>query len=189
MPLRLNHNLHHHQLFTDEALVQLIETVDRADYQVNTMDVTKHDLKSRREGEIRDVSGRDVLAAVKNGHIWILLLHPQDRDPRYAELLQRIFSEFERAVPGFKPYKLNMAILISSPNVQVYYHCDIPGQMLWQIQGSKRIYIYPNDDPFLDQSCLERITLGESNEFELPYQQSFDQQSVVYNLKPGQKLH
>jgi hypothetical protein len=189
VPLRLNHNLHRHPLFAEEALIQLIETVDRADYQVNTMDVTTHDIASRREGEIRDLPGREVLEAVKNGHIWILLLHPQRRDPRYRELLERIFAEFAGTVPGFEPYKLNMAILISSPNVQVYYHCDIPGQMLWQIQGTKRIYIYPNREPFIDQVCLERITLGESTVFGLPYQQSFDQHAVVYDLQPGQMLH
>ena len=34
-------------------LALLIESVERADYLVNTMDVTKHDFSTRREGEIR----------------------------------------------------------------------------------------------------------------------------------------
>ena len=189
VPLRLNHNLHRHPLFAEEALSQLIETVDRADYQVNTMDVTTHDIASRRQGEIRGLPGREVLEAVKNGHIWILLLHPQKRDPRYRDLLERIYAEFAHTIPGFEPFKLNMGILISSPNVQVYYHCDVPGQMLWQIQGSKRIYIYPNHEPFIDQVALERITLEEATEFGLPYQPSFDQHAAVYDLQPGQMLH
>ena len=29
---------------------------------------------------------------MKNGHIWILLLHPQKRDPRYRDLLERIYA-------------------------------------------------------------------------------------------------
>jgi hypothetical protein len=189
VPIQLHHNLHSHPLFADEALIHLIETVDRGDYQVNTMDVTTHDLATRREGEIGDLSGRQVLDAVKNGHIWVLLLHPQRFDKRYQELLHEIFGEFARKIPGFKPYLLNSAILISSPKVQVYYHCDIPGQMLWQLRGTKRIYIYPNKPPFLRQESVEKITLGESNEFGLPYHQSFDKEAVVYDLQPGQMLH
>jgi len=188
-PIQLQHRLHTHALFADEALIHLIETVDRADYQVDTMDPITQDLASRREGEIGGLSGQQVLDAVKNGHIWLLLLHPQRLDNRYRDLLHEIFGEFARKVPGFKPYLLNMAILISSPKVQVYYHCDIPGQMLWQIRGTKRIYIYPNRPPFLQQESVEKITLGESNEFGLPYQKSFDQDAVVYDLQPGQMLH
>ncbi len=189
VPLRLNHNLHRHPLFADDALVRLIENVERADYQVNTMDVTTHDLSSRREGEIRDLSGQAVLEAVKNGHIWILLLHPQRGNPLYLDLLHQIFAEISGKVPSFKPYLLNMAILISSPEVQVYYHCDIPGQMLWQIRGHKKVYIYPNQEPFLNPASLERITLGEATEFGLPYDKSFDEHAVVYDLQPGQMLH
>jgi len=123
------------------------------------MDVTAHDSASRREGQLGDISGRQVLDAVQRGHIWILLMHPQRIDQRYDSLLQEIYSEFASNVPSFRPYLLNMAILVSSPKVQVYYHCDIPGQMLWQIRGTKRIYIYPNEEPgsgVLGEDCLGR---------------------------------
>lgn len=189
VPLQLNHRLDRHPLFSQEALIQLLENVDRGDYQLNTMDVTKHDSASRREGEIGDLSGGQVLEAVKSGRIWILLMHPQKLDARYRHLLHQIYGEFSRKIPRFKPYLLNMAILISSPNVQVYYHCDIPGQMLWQIGGTKRIYIYPNQEPFLDRAYLERVALGEAHECGLPYDQSFDRHAVVYDLQPGQMLH
>jgi hypothetical protein len=189
VPLQFDHKLQRHPLFSDEALARLIENAKREDYLVNTMDVTTHDLSSRQEGEIRDLSGQAVLQAVENGHIWILLLHQQRSNALYRDLLHRIYDEFSDRVPGFKPYLLNMAILISSPNVQVYYHCDIPGQMLWQIRGIKRVYVYPNRAPFLDQACLEKIALDESTEFSLPYQRSFDDHAVIYDLQPGQMLH
>jgi len=188
-PIQLQHRLDSHPLFADEALIRLIETMDRGDYQVNTMDVTTHDHASRREGEIGALSGRQVLDAVKSGRIWILLMRPQRFDHRYNLLLHEIYGEFARQVSGFRPYLLNMAILISSPKVQVYYHCDVPGQMLWQIRGTKRIYIYPNKEPFLDQAYLEKVALGESHECGLPYDPIFDRESVCYDLQPGQMLH
>ena len=101
VPLQLNHNLHQHPLFADDALVRLIENVDRADYLVNTMDVTTHDRASRREGEIRDISGQAVLEAVKNGHIWILLLASAAVGSALSDLLHRIFAKSQaRCLPS-----------------------------------------------------------------------------------------
>src|SRR5690349_19170000 len=106
VPIQLQHCLDSHPLFAEEALIRLLETMDRGDYQVNTMDVTTHDHASRREGEIGALSGRQVLDAVKSGRIWILLMRPQRFDHRYNLLLQEIYGEFARQVPGFRPYLL-----------------------------------------------------------------------------------
>lgn len=189
VPLQFNHNLHHHPLFSEQSLAKLLGTLRREDYYVNTMDVTAHNLRSRREGQIEGLSGEEVLKAVKAGQIWILLLHPDRADRAYHELLNKIYAEIGHAVPNFKASFLKMTILISSPNVQVYYHCDIPGQTLWQVQGHKRVYVYPNRPPYLDQPALEKIALGEAHEISLPYDPRFDEHAVVYDLLPGQMLH
>ncbi len=189
LPLQYRHNLHQHPLFSQAALARLIENLDREDYYVNTMDVTAHNVTSRREGEIRGLSGQEVFEAVQNGHIWILLLQPHKSEPGYSEILRQIYEEISGKLPGFKPKYQNMTILISSPKVQVYYHCDIPGQTLWQVRGNKSVYVYPNREPFLNQACLERIALGEAHEISLPYEASFDAHAVVYDLQPGRMLH
>jgi hypothetical protein len=189
VPLQFNHRLHAHPLFAEQALAQLLDNVRREDYYVNTMDVTAHNLRSRREGEIRQLSGREVLQAVRSGHIWILLLQPHKAQPAYQGLLHEIYAEMGRMMPAFKPNFQKMTILISSPNVQVYYHCDIPGQTLWQVRGQKRVYVYPSKQPFLDQAALEKIALGEAHEISLPYDESFDAHAVVFDLQPGQMLH
>ena len=62
-------------------------------------------------------------------------------------------------VPGFSPFRTKMTVLISSPDIQVYYHCDVPGQTLWQVRGNKTVSVYPNRAPFLEQAALERIVL------------------------------
>jgi len=189
LPLRLNHNLHRNSLFQEDALVQLIEKLTRDDYMVNTMDITAHNSASLREGEIRGLSGKAVLEAVKKGHIWLLLLHAQRLDSRYHDLLRELYGEFSRTLPFFRPYLLDSSILISSPNVLVYYHLDIPGQMLLQISGAKRVYIYPNREPFVNRAYLEKTLLGEEHECGLPYDPRFDEHAAVYDLQPGQLLH
>jgi hypothetical protein len=116
-------------------------------------------------------------------------LKPHKAEPAYADLLRDIYTEMEGAVPSLSTDFRKMTVLISSPNVQVYYHCDIPGQTLWQVRGQKRVYVYPSKEPFLNQAALEKIALGEAHEISLPYDPAFDDAAVVYDLKPGQMLH
>jgi hypothetical protein len=189
IPLMLEHDLHRHELFSDAALERLLESVERPNYYVNTMDVTAQNLRSRREGEIRDLSGAQVLEAVRNGQIWILLLKPDDAEPGYRKIVRDIYDEIAAKQPGFRSAFEKITILISSPRIQVYYHCDVPGQSLWQVRGRKTVYVYPNREPFLEQPALEKIVLGEAHEISLSYDAGFDQHATVFELQPGQMLH
>lgn len=185
----LEHRLHESDLFSDAGLARLIEMAPPNTYHVNTMDVSTHDPRTRREGMIDGLSGPETLNAIRDGHIWILLQNPSTLDARYGDLLGQIYDEFEGHVPGFQSFKQKMSILISSPKVQVYYHCDIPGQTLWQVRGRKRVYVYPNRPPFLPVENLERIVMGEAHEISLPYEPWFDEHAQIIDLEPGQMLH
>ena len=187
--VNLGHPFAQSPLFSDAALGTQIERAPRGAYHVNTMDVTTHDPRTRREGVIEGLSGAETLDAIRRGHIWILLQNPDSYDARYGEMLRSIYAELEARVPAFRSYKQKMSILISSPRVQVYYHADVPGQTLWQVRGSKRVYVYPNTAPFLPQPALERIVLGEAHEISLDYQPWFDEHAQVIDLEPGRMLH
>lgn len=187
--LCIRHRLHQSELFSDEMLAKLIENTERSDYHVETMEPTGNGGYRRREGETGGVSGHEALQAVKNGSIWYLLMSPEKVDPRYGELVRQIYDEIADHVPGFRPFSRKMSILVSSPNVQVGYHCDVPGQTLWQVRGSKKVYVYPVKPPFLHQAHLEKIILKEANEVSLPFDPSFDHEAKVYDLKAGEMLH
>jgi hypothetical protein len=189
VPLQIAHHLHKSDLFSDEALAKLIENSARENYYVNTMDINAHNVRTRREGETGDISGEDALRAVANGHIWYLLMHPERVDPRYGEALEAIYDEIASHVPGFRVSMKKMSILVSSPKVQVYYHCDVPGQSLWQIRGGKKVYVYPNREPYIDRPSLEKIVMNEAHEISMPYQPEFDEGAIVYDLQPGYMLH
>jgi hypothetical protein len=188
-PLRLPHGYHDHPLFSDAALARLLGNLAREDYYVNTMDITTHDPRTRREGVITGLSGEQVLEAVRGGRIWILLLQPHALDRRYQDLLDDIYGEIGRRLPGFSASFRKMSILISSPKIQVYYHCDVPGQTLWQVRGTKRVMVYPNRPPFLPQPALERIVTGRAHEISLDHDPAFDAAAEVFDLEPGQMLH
>jgi hypothetical protein len=131
----------------------------------------------------------DVLQAVRKGDIWINLRAPQKTDKAYGDLLSDIYAEFEARVPGLKTFKHEITILISSPHVYVPYHADVPGQMLWQIRGRKRVWVYPGREPFLPQPAIEKLILGELHETDMPYRPWFDEAAEAIDLEPGHMLH
>ena len=189
VPMQIGHRLHDSDLFSDKALAKLIEHSDRENYYVNTMDIDAHNASTRREGETGDLSGEEALKAVADGHIWYLLMQPHKIDPRYGDLVDQIYDEIGQKIPSFRATMKKMSILVSSPKVQVYYHCDVPGQTLWQIRGSKKVYVYPNREPYLHQPSLEKVVLNEAHEISIPYRPEFDDDAIIYDLQPGQMLH
>ncbi len=186
--LSLQHNLADTGLFSDEALVELIERASRGDYHVSTMDPLSYDPRSRREGVIEDLSGMEVLDAIRNGHIWLNLRNVASLSEPHRQILEQIYSELESHFEDFKSFSRQMTILISSPNVRVGYHSDVPGQTLWQVRGRKRVWLYPDTAPFLPQNSLEDILLGEAHEVSLTYRPEFDASAQVLDLEPGEML-
>lgn len=185
--LLLHHRLKETGLFEHDVLADLIDHYPVEDYNLNTMGYDPEN-PLWREGVIKETSGAGVLQAIARGRMWLNLRRVDQIDPRYGKLLNEIFDEFEGYVPGFETFKRKLGILISSPKVQVFYHMDIPGQALWQIEGKKRVFVYPNKPPYLMPENLERVVLGESEE-EIPYRKEFDEGAAVYDLKPGEMVH
>lgn len=188
-PMRFRHRVHESELFSDESLARLIERAPRDCYYVNTMDIASNDRRTRREGEFGGARGEEVLAAVRGGRIWVMLLYPERTDARYGQLLEDIYAEIEAKVPTLRVRKKKISILISSPDIPVFYHCDLAGQTLWQVRGQKTVYVYPNREPFLPQPHLERIVLNEAHEISLPYDGAWDRSAEVFTIEPGDMLH
>lgn len=188
-PVCIKHRAHLSPLFSDATLARVIERSPRDCYYVNTMRRGATDRSSRREGEIRDLSGAQVLEAVRTGHLWILLLFPERVEPGYGALLEQIYDEIAVAVPSLHVKKKKLSILISSPDIPVFYHCDLAGQTLWQVRGRKTVYVYPNRDPYLPQPNLERIVLNEAHEISLPYDPAWDAKAETFTIDPGDMLH
>ena len=186
--VKLEHTLHEHALFSDEALMGLIDSYPRSHYNLTTMAQPGAPKAFWREGELGGSTGADVFEAVSKGRMWINLRKVMDVDPRYAALLDAMFDEMRAHVPDFETFKRSMGILVSSPGAQVYYHCDIPGQALWQVRGRKKVYLYPNAAPFLPEEAMEKVILGETEE-EIHYEPWFDDYAQVIELQPGQMLH
>ena len=187
-PLRLAHRLSEHPLYSLDALAEVIEGYPRQHYALVEMGPQGSNRRLWREGDIGRLSGREVIEAIKRGRMWLNLRNISGVDRRYKEVLDQIFEEVRTNVPGYDTYDRTCGILISSPNAQVYYHMDLPGQSLWQLHGKKRVYLYPTTAPYLTGEQLERIALYEV-EVDIPYEQSYDKDATVFEIGPGEMLH
>lgn len=182
VPVR--HDLATNPLFSDEALAKLIEGNPQAIREVSTMDPNREDRATWKRASFEDMSGMEILQAVRDGLLWINVAEAGSFDPRYQAIIDQLLGDLAAQVPGLKTFQHRIGLLISSPNARVFYHCDIPGQGLMHVRGEKTIWIYPDGDPFLPQEALERVVTGLSYE-EIDYDPSFEEKATVVQLKPG----
>lgn len=186
-PVLAEHNLHLNPLFSRQALAELIQIYPVEHYSLVHTNQKGESRRVWREGEIGDLNGHEVIDWIAAGRMWLNLRNVKMVDRRYGTLLDGIFEELATRVPGFDTFNRGMGILISSPNASVHYHADLPGQSLWQIMGSKRLYLYPNEERFLPQAALERIALYGIEETD-NYRPDFDAEAMIVDLQPGQMM-
>jgi hypothetical protein len=186
-PIRLEHEMHKSPAFSMDELAKLIENYPREHYSL-VKTGAQGSSRVWREGDIGDLSGRQVVEAISRGGLWLNLRNVTSLDRRYRELVDQMFAEVAAHVPGFDAPTHQAGILISSPDAQVYYHADLPGQGLVQISGRKRVYLYPNTPPFVRPEHLEDIALFDV-EVDIPYGPWYDKHAQVIDLEPGQMLN
>jgi hypothetical protein len=184
--LLFNHDLEHSPLFTDEALIALIDRYPNDKLEVFTMGYDPTNWGQWYLGRRGDLDGRALMEGVKAGRLWLNLRKVNHADADIAALCDRMFAEI-KAQSGTTTLKQDLGLLISSPHAHVFYHLDIPLVMLWQIRGVKKLYLYPPAAPCVDDAHLEGVALRESDE-QLPYDAGFDQLALVHDLKPGEMM-
>jgi hypothetical protein len=187
-PIRLEHEMHKSPGFSMDDLARLIEGYPREHYGL-VQTGGRGSSRVWREGEIGNLSGREVIDAISRGELWLNLREVGSVDSRYRKLVGLMFEEVAAKVAGFEvPQFHQEGILISSPRAEVYYHADLPWQSLVQIVGRKRVYVYPNTAPFITPEHLEDITLFNV-EVDLPYKKWYDDHAKVLDIGPGQMLN
>ena len=187
-PLCLPHRLSTDPLFSLDSLAELINAYPRQHYSLVEMGPQGSNRRLWREGDIGGLSGAQVIDAIAKGRMWLNLRNVSAVDKRYRDVLDQIFEEVRAHVPGYDTYNRTSGILISSPNAQVYYHMDLPGQSLWQLLGRKRVFVYPAKAPFLTAEQLEKIALYEV-EVDVPYDKAYDASAQVFEIGAGDMLH
>ena len=185
--VRFSHRFAGSGLFSDDALAALIERYPARYMGINTMTPQADGTLKWRHGSIAGRTGTEVIEVVRSGRLWINLQSLQKVAPEYHALVEAALGEIAAKAPGFRSFRHNSGLLISSPGARVLYHCDIPPIALWHVRGRKRLWLYPDTEELLPRAARERVVLRETEE-EIPYEPSFDRHAVTFDLEPGQAL-
>jgi hypothetical protein len=114
-------------------------------------------------------------------------------DVVYQRLLDSIYDEIHARVPHQpRTFQRTCAVLISSPGAQVYYHFDTSGQTLWQIHGTKKLWLYPRAAPFLTQERIDMVTAFRESfhdEATQPYRPWMDSYAIDFRGDGDRKLY
>jgi hypothetical protein len=184
-PLKATHRLHELDLFSDAALIDLLQTHPREALQAFTMG---NDLTRQSDWQPVDTagaSGEDLLTAVSRGRLWLNIHHVQQFHSGYGEITKRLFDELSSLCPGFAPLGHDVTLIVSSPKALVYYHADAQPNLLWHVRGVKRLWVYPaGQKRLIAQELMEDIFASFADE-EAAYKPEFDAEATVFEAAPG----
>ena len=97
-PIRLEHEMHKSPAFSMDELAQLIESYPREHYSL-VKTGAKGSSRVWREGDIGNLSGRQVIEAISRGGLWLNMRDVGAVDSRYRKLIDRMFEEIAAKVP------------------------------------------------------------------------------------------
>ncbi|MFC7290596.1 hypothetical protein [Hirschia litorea] len=180
------HDWHKDEKFSDDGIADLLDRYPRENLGLYSFPDHAEGRVKAMHGRALDLSGAELIRAVKKGRIWLNLRAVNKYLPEYEEIKQRLFSNLDSAA-HIKTLKQDVGVLISSPHIHVHYHLDIPLVCLVQLRGEKTVYLYPAKAPFATAEQIEAVVLREQEE-EMLYQHGFEDYVAKIDMKPGDAI-
>ena len=178
------HRLAETGLFTEENILRMLELHPRELANVSRMG---HDPTTLEwsEGLTDGLSPEEIFAALKKGRLWLNMRQILDHQPEAAAAINRLYDDLEKSCPGFEATRRSANILVSSPGAMVYYHIDVPQNILWHVSGEKRVWAYPQRLKDTPHEELEAIVAVKKAE-DAGYEPAWDDDAFAVDLKPGE---
>lgn len=183
-PMSFRHRLLDTGLFEDDALAALLDAYPAELYDINLFDFDGEGQAQMRTGVRGRLPGREVLAGIKQGRVWVQLRRVEENYPALGAAMRQAFRQIAGNAPGFKPAQINGQLILSAPGAKVPFHADAPGVVLFHLRGKKRVWIYPADEAHMPQQLMEEIVLKQQTE-DLPYRREMDAAAQLVDLSPG----
>jgi CelD/BcsL family acetyltransferase involved in cellulose biosynthesis len=181
--LTATHDAHTSPHFTDEGLAKLLDIYPRENLGIYKFPPHAEGRVQAIHGQAPNLSGAEILKAVETGQIWLNLRKVNDVLPEYETIAKDIFGQLD-AASGEGTLKRDVGVLISSPNIHVHYHLDVPMVCLVQIRGEKTLHLYPPHPPFAPDNQIEAVALKEREE-DIEFLDAFDASATKIVMQPG----
>lgn len=174
-------------LASDEALIHLLDRYPEHLFDINRYEFDAEGQVTLATGTRGEAPGRVILEAIKAGRLWVNLRSCEVAHPGlWAEVMQA-FGKLQPEIGAAGARKLTGQLVLSSPTTRVPFHFDAAGVVLFHLRGVKRVWVYPNTEPFLSQPDMENVIMRSTTE-ELPYQRIMDGAAWRFDIAPGQAL-
>lgn len=186
--MTFDHGLRDTGLFTDDALADLLDRHPSELLDVCTRGQA-NDPKypnKLRTGDFRDCKGKDLIAAAKDGWVWINMRQAMNVHEDYKAVLDDMYGGLAKQT-GKKSFNPKGGILITSPVARTPFHFDKTEVILWHIRGRKRLYVYPLEQDFISDKDFEKVLINPIND-DLPYDVTFDKSAKIFDLAEGQAI-
>lgn len=178
-----SHNAHHLEQFSDAKLAELLDLYPREKLGIYRFPSHDKSAQKAEHGCAPTLSGAEIMETVRKGQIWLNLRAVNKELPEYEALAETIFGQLKEA-SGTATFKEDVGVLISSPNIHVHYHLDIPLVCLVQLRGEKKVSIYPRRAPFVEPDQISDFALRRQDE-QMTYSERFEAAANVVSLEPG----
>jgi hypothetical protein len=181
--IRSHHRLAELSEFADDRLPALLDRHPREKLQAYAPGASG--VSDWPAVDLGAADGAALLDAVSLGTLWLNVIDVDAFDEQARALQARLFDEIARVVPDLLPGTMGSTLLISSPGASVPFHLDPEPNVLWQLQGRKRIYMYPAaNDAFVTRETREDLFAGYAREF-ADYESDFDEAALIEEVAAG----
>lgn len=181
------HGLNAPEFSSDEALAQVLETYPSDLFDINHYSYDDQGQVSLRTGVRGELSGAELISAIRNGELWVNLRCVEKAWPALWAAASDSFADIAACYSGLKAVNRSGQLIISSPKTRVPYHFDAAGVVLFHMRGAKRVFVYPGDEVHLPEIAMEKVVARQTTE-ELPYGLDFERDAKVFDLMAGEAL-
>ncbi len=185
-PATFRHGQRAHALLTLDALAELGETLPAASVEYNRADLDVSTLPD--EAPSTGLGIGETIRSIATSNSWAVLKNVE-QVPAYRTLIADILAELDGVVRPRTGEMLTLQgyIFISSPGSMTPYHFDPEHNILLQLEGRKRMTVYPAGDArFAPQVEHERYHAGGHRG--LPWDEAFRGVGFVADLGPGEAV-
>lgn len=174
--------------FAEDAwLAQVLDRYPAELFDINLYDFADDGQVSLRTGARGELSGAELLEAIKAGRLWVNLRSVERGCPDLWAAAMAEFRVIQARYPGLKAVTNAGQLILSSPRSGAPYHFDAAGVVLFHLRGRKRVFVYPGDEAHLPERDMEQVVARQTTE-EIPYRPDFEADAQVVDLEPGQAL-
>lgn len=185
----VRHHVQDHPLMRMDALMALAQRLDAIGSVRTHNDSAKAGTPFNSAPDLfpNGASPVETLRNLAKAQAWMSLLNIQ-KDPLYRTLVREVLDGLQ---PGIEPVDPGMGyrggwIFVTSPLAVTPYHFDAEHNFILQVQGRKRVHVWPHDDLEVASEQSRDLFHLSHERYLLRWRDAFRERAHVFDLEPGQ---